>query len=659
VQNKKIAAVVSRLKYTQIELRATTYENRATHMSRAPLLRDFIALSRAAPGAMAKMLEEDRLILDLRGMPCPRKACHVSSKKGFVSSDKVLGRRCCNNERGLNIGLFTVWHKCDCCGVRQSIGLHNPLYAGFIGRSSWGITYATLAMWNCVEGATQSFTVRQLNIGERACRSFYDRACIIMAAEAIRLQKDIVWGVGSSKTVEVELDATVICKWKVVEAGHVIYDYYCYMGARQRGDLSKYALMPLGISRSVDEGRVNPEGKEAYHAFCEEVFGDKKSNLLSMTDGAPTYRCRCERCTLWFEEHHWVNHSRKPMGEFSRPLEAVLSDVATGEKRAGMAGTMTLDKEWGLTKAPLPKNLAANTAAAIERCDMLVRAQQFRRMTSNGDRWAAFLEGARRWIVKRSSANVVGSVPVGRFARELSGKMRRERTNLANAKEEGDISTVVLREGEAAALDAALSETSIVGAEAASARHLLMSSASAKALEDKKTANDAVLDKRARDVEMWGGRYFETQEEMKCGRHALNNLLGGPQFLDVDMVSACDQVCDDCGEHQSLNATANGWYSHSVLAKAFDMTYPPLGHMLLVPASGADYERVLACEDYYGFIVNQNNLHWVCMAIHDGFLFYVDSCHYPTAIDYKDFCAILLRYPMAFLVEKQVEKVRS
>jgi hypothetical protein len=136
VQNKKIAAVVSRLKYTQIELRATTYENRATHMSRAPLLRDFIALSRAAPGAMAKMLEEDRLILDLRGMPCPREACHVSSKKGFVSSDKVLGRRCCNNERGLNIGLFTVWRKCDCCGVRQSIGLRNPLYAGFIGRSS-------------------------------------------------------------------------------------------------------------------------------------------------------------------------------------------------------------------------------------------------------------------------------------------------------------------------------------------------------------------------------------------------------------------------------------------------------------------------------------------------------------------------------------------
>ena len=35
------------------------------------------------------------------------------------------------------------------------------------------------------------------------------------------------------------------------------------------------------------------------------------------------------------------------------------------------------------------------------RCNLLVRAQQFRRMTSTGDRWAAFLKGARAW---RSSA---------------------------------------------------------------------------------------------------------------------------------------------------------------------------------------------------------------------------------------------------------------
>ena len=131
---------------------------------------------------------------------------------------------------------------------------------------------------------------------------------------------------------------------------------------------------------------MNPETTEAYHALCEAAFGCTKYNLLSMTDGAAVYRCRCERCTLWFEEHHWVNHSRKPKGEFSRPIEAVIADVETKELRPAMAGSMTVDKEWGLLKAPLAGNISAKTEKGIERCDMLVRAQQFRRMVSTGDR---------------------------------------------------------------------------------------------------------------------------------------------------------------------------------------------------------------------------------------------------------------------------------
>ena len=72
-------------------------------------------------------------------------------------------------------------------------------------------------------------------------------------------------------------------------------------GARQRGSMQHLALMPLGISKSVGEPRVNPESSEAYHAFCAQAFGENKYNLLSMTDGAPAYRCRCEQCQLWFE----------------------------------------------------------------------------------------------------------------------------------------------------------------------------------------------------------------------------------------------------------------------------------------------------------------------------------------------------------------------
>ncbi|CAE8642611.1 unnamed protein product, partial [Polarella glacialis] len=370
---------------------SAAFENRATHMSRAPLHRDFLSMARASPGALVDMLTEDGLLSDLQGVPCPRTACKDSSKEGYISSEKVLGRKSVNNGKGPDIANRIVFHKCDVCGVRQTVGLRSPLFEGFAGKGSCGISYAVLAFWNCVEGVPLFVTVRQLNIGEKLCMAYYHRAATIMAAEAHRLQKLIVWGSGTSKTVEVELDCAVICKWRSEEEGKQAFYYYCYMGARQRGSIHYLALMPLGVSKSIGEGRVNPEGIEACHKFCGEVFGNRKHNLLSMTDGAAAYRCRCEQCKQWFEEHHWVNHSRKPRGEFSRPIDAAVADVAIGETRAAIAGTMTLDKEWGLLKAPLPRNISAKTPAEIERCDLLVRAHQFRRMISTGDRWSAWI----------------------------------------------------------------------------------------------------------------------------------------------------------------------------------------------------------------------------------------------------------------------------
>ena len=214
-----------------------------------------------------------------------------------------------------------------------------------------------------------------------------------------------------------ELDATVICKWRSEEEGQLVYRYYCYIGARQRGSVQHFALMPLGVSKSVGEGRVNPETSDAYHAFLKQVFGNQKHNLISMTDGALCYRCRCEICQAVFEEHHWVNHSRKPLPEFSRPVSGVVSDVETGETRDAMAGTMTLDKEWGLLKDPLPANLTARTVAQVERCDLLVRAEQFRRMTSTGDRWAAFLDAARHWVQQERNPKVeIAKASLGKLA---------------------------------------------------------------------------------------------------------------------------------------------------------------------------------------------------------------------------------------------------
>jgi hypothetical protein len=78
MKNKTQAAIVSRLKYTQIQVRTGAYEERAAKMARAPLRRHFLALSRASPEALALTLLEDGLLHDLRCVPCPRQACQDS-----------------------------------------------------------------------------------------------------------------------------------------------------------------------------------------------------------------------------------------------------------------------------------------------------------------------------------------------------------------------------------------------------------------------------------------------------------------------------------------------------------------------------------------------------------------------------------------------------
>ena len=57
---------------------------------------------------------------------------------------------------------------------------------------------------------------------------------------------------------------------------------------------------------------------------------------------------------------------------------------------------------------------------------------------------------------------------------------------------------------------------------------------------------------------LWGDRYFERQEENKCGRHALNNIIGGPQFLDSDLIAACMDVVAAVGGDPNDHARTDG-----------------------------------------------------------------------------------------------------
>jgi hypothetical protein len=152
LRDKRKAVIVSRLKYTQIQIRSPVYEHRAAKMARAPLETSFLSLSRALPGDLAEYLESVGILFDLQSVPCPRDACQSGDKVSFLSGDKVLGKRCCRNERGKNINNETVWHACRVCRVHQSAALHNPLFAGLLGKGSKGVSLCVLAMWNCVEG---------------------------------------------------------------------------------------------------------------------------------------------------------------------------------------------------------------------------------------------------------------------------------------------------------------------------------------------------------------------------------------------------------------------------------------------------------------------------------------------------------------------------
>ena len=154
----------------------------------------------------------------------------------------------------------------------------------------------------------------------------------------------------------------------------------------------------------------------------------------------------------------------------------------------------------------------------------------------------------------------------------------------------------------------------------------------------------------------YGSRYFEHQQPgAYCGMHALNNLCGSPQFLPRDLEKACDLVLEELGsevgffEDRRLHALPNGWYSHGVLAKAFDLLLPPTWKMLSVAARGSDWSR-FGNPAVAGCLVNLDNTHWASIVAHEGSVFYLDSFDQPVLIVEEDYVQIITKHHMTFFV---------
>ena len=151
--------------------------------------------------------------------------------------------------------------------------------------------------------------------------------------------------------------------------------------------------------------------------------------------------------------------------------------------------------------------------------------------------------------------------------------------------------------------------------------------------------------------------YFEPQKKAECGRHALNHLYGGPQFQVDDMSTACGLVLEELrlfaglDEDREEHAKDNGWYSHSVLAKAFDLIRADEKHKLLPTNARPDQWSRFQDPRFKGCLVNQDNVHWIALRAHGNRVYLLDSTkRAPQSISEHDFVQIIHRYPSTFWV---------
>mmetsp|Transcript_50834 Transcript_50834/g.82506 ORF Transcript_50834/g.82506 Transcript_50834/m.82506 type:complete len:139 (-) Transcript_50834:24-440(-) len=111
------------------------------------------------------------------------------------------------------------------------------------------------------------------------------------------------------------------------------------------------------------------------------------------------------------------------------------------------------------------------------------------------------------------------------------------------------------------------------------------------------------------------------------------------------------EVVSQTGEEDSAHQHAGGWYSHSVLAAAMDLTAVLHCRMLDKPVISGSYDLLLNTSGgIFGAVVNQGNVHWSAVAKHANKLWHVDSQRLPISLTETSFTQLLHQHPMTFLV---------
>lgn len=120
-----------------------------------------------------------------------------------------------------------------------------------------------------------------------------------------------------------------------------------------------------------------------------------------------------------------------------------------------------------------------------------------------------------------------------------------------------------------------------------------------------------------------------------------------------DMAAACKAVLARVGDPQgeSEHRRGAGWYSHSVLGEALNMTVPPAYRMIAEQPSASDWDALCPGDNVVGAIVNVRNVHWCSVVHREGCVFYVDSMQFPPVLlEREDWQSILKEHPTTYLV---------
>ena len=146
----------------------------------------------------------------------------------------------------------------------------------------------------------------------------------------------------------------------------------------------------------------------------------------------------------------------------------------------------------------------------------------------------------------------------------------------------------------------------------------------------------------------WSDRYFEHQADAHCGMHALNNLLGGPQFIPADLTVAAAQVMAETNDPMPNHVAPGGWYSHSVLGRVLQNTVPPRWTLRFSPLLPYELPSFTNDPASLGALQNQGNLHWVAIVKHADSMWLVDSLGLPRQLPLSQMKDLLRTFPSTY-----------